>query len=299
MRPSVFPWEPFQSYELLDSGAGRKLERFGALVLDRPDPQALWRPRLDDWSQAHLVFVRESDRGGRFEARRRLPEGTTAEGWTVDVAPRGVSGVRALLRPTPFKHVGLFPEQAPNWARVAGSRSSFGGSAALLNLFGYTGVASICAARAGFAVTHVDASKASLDWCAENRRASGLDDDAVRMVHDDALVFARRELRRGNRYEVVLLDPPHFGRGPKGQRWQLEDDLVELLDVVRELLADRCLLVLSTYAVGHSPLAFLNLLATFEGGRADVGELAVPESGDGGRLLPCGFCARFERGLGT
>lgn len=302
MRPHVLAAPPFPEHELLDSGGGEKLERFGALVLRRPDPQALWRKRLGDaeWERADLSFVRESDRGGRWEARAGAhPSARVAEPrW-----PVRFGGATFVLRPTPFKHVGIFPEQAANWGlferfgRPEGARRP-----ALLNLFGYTGAASVLAARAGWRVTHVDASRLSLAWLRENLAASELAEDAVRVALDDALSFARRELRRGARYEAVLLDPPHHGRGPKGERWQLEEGLAPLVETAARLVAERSFLALSTYAVGISPLALANLLEDqreLADGASEVGELALRESGDArsARLLPAGFCARWARGL--
>ena len=295
MRPGVFPARQLAGHALLDSGAGEKLERFGEVLLRRPDPQALWTRRLgeDAWARADLVFVRESDRGGRWEARdgaHRLARGRDP-GW-----PVRFGDATFLVRPTPFKHVGLFPEQAANWELVARARESFGDRPRLLNLFGYTGAASVLAAQQGYQVTHVDASKASLAWARDNAAASGLAEDAWRVVLDDALAFARREARRGARYEVVLMDPPHHGRGPKGERWQFEDDAAALVAAARELLAERALAVLSTYAIGTSPLAIANLLAELGDGELEAGELAIPEA-DGARSLPAGFCARWSRGL--
>lgn len=295
VRPAVFPHPAFADHELVDSGAGEKLERFGGVLLRRPDPQALWsRSRPDgEWLRADLVFVRESDRGGRWEpradahpaARARPPE------WRV-----AYDGATFLVRPTPFKHVGLFPEQAANWELLARVRPALGERPRLLNLFGYTGAASVLAARQGYQVTHVDASKASLAWARDNAAASGLAADALRVVLDDALAFARREARRGARYEVVLMDPPHHGRGPKGETWQFEDDAASLVAAARELSAERALVVLSTYAIGTSPLAIGNLLAELGEGELEAGELAIPEAG-GARSLPAGFCARWSRGL--
>lgn len=293
--PATFAVEPLADVELLDSGNGEKLERFGPKVLRRPDPQALWRPRLDaaQWERADLTFVRESDRGGRFEDRR----GRTVRDleWTIDVL-----GARCLIRPTPFKHVGLFPEQASNWRAIERWRQAGAGAdPELLNLFGYSGVASVLAAQNGYRVTHVDASKAAIAWTRDNARASGLPDNALRVVCEDALRFAEREVRRGRRYQAILLDPPAFGRGPKGERWQLEQGLAPLLEAVRALADERCLVVLSAYAVGFSPLAFLNLFAELEGDTVSAGELALRESERGSlprRLLPCGYCARWQRG---
>jgi 23S rRNA (cytosine1962-C5)-methyltransferase len=202
------------------------------------------------------------------------------------------------VRPTPFKHVGLFPEQAANWDWIRDVRPALGEERPrLLNLFGYTATASIVAAQAGFEVTHVDASKTSLAWAKENARASGLADDALRIVLDDALAYARREARRRSVYHAILLDPPHYGRGPKGETWRFEEHVAPLLAACRELLAPRGVVALSSYAIGTSALALANLLGEFSGGAVEAGELALPESGARPRSLPCGFCARFARGL--
>jgi 23S rRNA (cytosine1962-C5)-methyltransferase len=296
MRPSVFPPKPFADYELVDSGGAEKLERFGPHVLRRPDPQALWTRRRDEaeWESAHFTFVRESDRGGRWQPRAGVSPGLLRQGWPVRY---GLATF--VIRPTPFKHVGLFPEQAINWDWVATARTGFESARPrLLNLFGYTGAASVLAAQAGYEVTHVDASKSSLSWTRENAESSGLAADALRIVLDDALVFVRREVRRQARYDVVLMDPPHYGRGPKGEKWQFEDDISALVESVRELVLERSLVVLSSYAIGISPLALENLLGELGPGELEAGELALLET-DGARALPAGFCARWSRGLVT
>lgn len=319
MRPAVFDHPPFPDHALLDSGEGEKLERFGEVVLARPDPQALWRRRLPEeaWRGADLTFVRESDRGGRWEARRGAHAAARGQDpqWSV-----GFDDGTFLVRPTPFKHVGIFPEQAANWLWVrsrvglfpgrgnggsAGGRN--GGSAGeqprLLNLFGYTGAASALAAQAGYRVTHVDASKTSLAWARENFAASGLPDDAIRVVLEDARSFARREARRGNRYEGILVDPPHYGRGPKGETWRFEEDVAALLTICGELLAERAFLVVSAYAIGFLPTAFVNLLRDLglgQGTTLEAGELGIPEEPVDGaptRVLSGGMCARWSRGL--
>ncbi|MGD2019007.1 MAG: RsmD family RNA methyltransferase [Planctomycetota bacterium] len=299
MKPSVFEAPPLEGHALLDSGGGEKLERFGPVVLRRPDPQALWRRRLDDarWAAADLTFVRESDRGGRWEARPGAPDEARGEhpAWTIRQGE-----ARLLIRPTPFKHVGLFPEQAANWALVERLGEELEGRPLrLLNLFGYSGAASVLAARAGWEVTHVDASKASITWAVDNAEASGLGRSGMRVVCEDALRFARREVRRGSTYDVVLMDPPHYGRGPKGEVWRLEEHLAELVEVAGQLANPAALVVLSTYAVGHSPLALQNLFGDLDGGSVQAGELAIPEApaGEGApRRLPAGFCARWARG---
>ncbi len=300
MRPAFFEHPAFADYALLDSGEGEKLERFGEVVLVRPDPQALWRRRLDEsaWRAAHLTFVRESDRGGRWEAVPDAP--AVARGkepsWTVRF-----DDATFVIRPTPFKHVGLFPEQATNWRWMRAACERLGPDPPkLLNLFGYTGAASVLGARAGYRATHVDASKTSIAWARENVRASGLPDDAVRVLLEDARTFVAREARRGNRYEGILIDPPHYGRGPKGEKWQFEENIAELFDGCCKLLAERSFLCLSTYAIGFLPTAFTNMLQELEGGTVEAGELVLPEEDRpdaAGRLLSCGVCARWSRGL--
>jgi 23S rRNA (cytosine1962-C5)-methyltransferase len=291
--PAVYPHDPIEGYELLDCGGSEKLERVGGWVLRRPDPQAMWRRSLPDeaWAAADLVFVRESDRGGRWESgRREVPDH-----W--ELAHRGA---RLIVRPTPFKHIGLFPEQSSNWAWTAERLAELkvGGAderPPLLNLFAYTGAATVLATLAGGFVTHVDASRPAMRWARENAERSGLPGDAVRWIEDDAVAFVARERRRGRRYRGILLDPPPYGRGPDGEKWQFEDQIAALLDDCRELLAEGpAFLVLSCYAVGTSPLAFQNLLGDLGLGRVDAGELAIPQA-DGARSLPAGLCGRWRR----
>ncbi len=305
VHPLYFEPPPLKAYALLDSGGSEKLERFGSVVLRRPDPQALWRKRLPEtrWQAADLAFVRESDRGGRWEASpgaAREARGVEPA-WSVDLG-----SARVLVRPTPFKHVGLFPEQGSNWAAIEAVRAELGEGGddgeppRLLNLFGYTGAASVLAARAGWSVTHVDASKAAISWAVDNAEASGLGRKGLRVVCEDALRFARREQRRGSRYAAILLDPPHYGRGPKGEVWRLEDHLAEIVEVAGDLADDRAIIILSTYAVGYSPLAFVNLFQDLGSGSTLAGELVLSEEpagpDDRPRLLPAGFCARWARG---
>jgi 23S rRNA (cytosine1962-C5)-methyltransferase len=296
--PTIFPCVPIEGYTLLDCGEGEKLERVGPWVLRRPDPQAMWKPARGpgEWESADLRFVRESDRGGRWELGARLPE--MPESW--ELAHRGA---RFIVKPTPFKHIGLFPEQATNWAwtteRLAALGARPDGAAAerpaVLNLFAYTGAATVMATLAGGFVTHVDASRPALRWARENAAASGLPADAVRWIEDDAVTFVRREQRRGKRYRGILLDPPPYGRGPEAQTWLFEERIAALLDDCRSLLEDGgAFLVLSCYAVGTSPLAFLNLLGDLGAGAIEAGELAIPQEGSS-RLLPAGLCGRWFR----
>ena len=293
MDPVFFEPVAFDDHELIDSGAGEKLERYGELLLARPDPQALWKRRAPErWASADLVFVRESDRGGRWEGNERALS-LSKSGWPVRFRE-----ARFQVRPTPFKHVGLFPEQAANWLWMKEGLAACGERPRLLNLFAYSGAASVLAARWGSEVVHVDASRTALQWTRENVVLSGLSESDVKLVLDDAHAYVRREVRRGARYAGILVDPPHYGRGPKGEKWQLETHLAPLIESCGALLAERAFLILSCYAVGYSPLALVNLLDELEGGRVEAGELVLSESGAGGRLLPCGFAARWTRGLG-
>ncbi|MFT4539725.1 MAG: 23S rRNA (cytosine1962-C5)-methyltransferase [Planctomycetota bacterium] len=309
VEPAYFDPVPLRTYALLDSGHGEKLERFGDMTLRRPDPQALWRPRLPEsqWDKADASFERDPDsggRGGRWRPHVKAPRAMRGERpeWRIDIL-----GGTFWIRPAAFKHVGLFPEQATNWRYLQLLRKEFGASPPrLLNLFGYSGAASVLAAQAGYEVTHVDASKQAIRWAAENAEASGLPQRSMRVLCDDALGFVQREGRRKSRYDVILLDPPHFGRGPKGEKWQLEDGLAPLLESVRAIVSERALVILSTYAVGYSPLAFRNLFTDWGTGEVAVGELVLRErehtGGDGAgsvapRLLPAGFCARWGREL--
>lgn len=300
MQPAKFIHPEFPDYSLLDSGEGEKLERLGSVVMRRPDPQALWPRRMSPqtWREADLNFVRESDRGGRWEAGGDAPQEARGKEPEWEICWREA---RIIVRPTPFKHVGVFPEQAANWEWLRELKGSFGVERPkLLNLFGYSGVASVVAAQAGYEVTHVDASRTSLNWAGENAARSGLGERPWRVLLEDAPTFAAREERRGSQYNVVLLDPPRHGRGPSGETWDLSAGLAPLLASLSGVLAERAGVCLSTYAVGLSPLSLVGALSVLGEGEVTAGELALPEEGEGEgapRLLPAGFCARFTRGL--
>lgn len=284
----------FPDYALLDSGDGRKLERFGRVTVDRPEPQALWRPSLDPgtWLGADAVFKAgkddEEEASGRWRRSSAVP----------DTWPVRVLDVTVLCRLTGFRHLGLFPEQLPHWAwmleRVRSVREE---RPRLLNLFAYTGVASLLAARAGAEVTHLDASKKAIAWAKENQAASKLGDSAIRWILDDARKFAAREVRRGRTYHVVLVDPPKFGRGPEGEVWDVFSHLPALLRDCTALLAPRrSALVLTTYAIRASALAIDGLAREClagRGGTLESGELAVREE-SGGRLLPTSMFTRWS-----
>jgi len=299
--------EPWTDYELLDSGDGEKLERFGAITLVRPETQALWSKRRPElWAGAHATFQSNEGKGvwrmNNAQVRPAKFSGLTcAEGWELSRGP-----IRFSAKLTSFKHVGVFPEQEPNWVwikdRVKGfvvnPTSDVGFTKPhILNLFGYTGIASIVAAQAGAKVTHVDASKQSLDWAHENAKLTGLPEDAVRWIPDDALAFAKREARRGVKYDGIILDPPAFGRGPKGEVWHIERDLPALLEVLKELLAETpgAFFLMSGYAAGYSAYAFAQLVeGVFGPVEGESGELHIRESGSD-RVVPSGIYCRFVR----
>lgn len=259
-------------YELLDSGGRMKLERFGEVVLARPETQALWekkRPQL--WEKANATFFMREGKGV-WNNRNAPKEWKIAWGSAV-----------ATLRLTNFKHVGIFPEQAANWEWLQGEVNKRE-NPRVLNLFGYTGLASIVAAQAGALVTHLDASKTTLDWANENREASGLERDAIRWIFDDTLTFVRREVKRGNTYDGIVLDPPAFGRGGKGEVWHIETDLPKLLNECAKLLTPDGFLLLNGYAAGYTPTSFRQLLESHFPNRTPAsGELFV-ENADGTRI---------------
>lgn len=266
----------FPDYALLDSGNGRKLERFGKYTFDRPEPQAIWSPKLppETWQTANAAFKAEKSdeesEGGRWQIAKPLPET-----WPLDVM-----GVTALCRLMSFRHLGIFPEQLPHWQWMAERIASVRGERPrVLNLFAYTGAASLIAARLGAEVTHVDASKKAIQWAKENQAASKLTDAPIRWILDDARKFVAREVRRGKTYHVILVDPPKFGRGPDGEVWDLFTHLAPTLKDCAALLDPKqASMVLTVYAIRASALAFDQLMRETlagRGGRYDTGELAI------------------------
>jgi len=295
---SLLVTEPWDDFALLDSGGGRKLERYGPYRFIRPEPQALWAPAQSEW-QADGEFIGGSDEdgGGRWQLADRVPPR-----WTL---ARGA--VRFHAANTPFRHLGFFPDMAAQWdfmrprvlprvMREGDARRSF------LNVFGYTGVASLIAAEAGAQVTHVDASKKAVAAARENAALSGLTQAPVRWLIDDALKFLRREVRRGNRYHGLMLDPPKYGRGPEGEVWSLERDLPELVHLARQLVTDDGFVILTVYAIRMSAIALGEMLAaefTGLGGTVEAGDMAIREAGFAGeagrgRLLPTAIFARWS-----
>jgi 23S rRNA (cytosine1962-C5)-methyltransferase len=287
VTPSTLVGEPWADYGLVDSGNGRKLERYGRYRFIRPEPQALWAPAADSW-EADGEFVPGSDEegGGRWEFSRPVPR----EGWEL-----GWEEVRFRAQATPFRHLAFFPDMAPQWAWM---RVRLGEGTEALNLFGYTGVGTLAMAAAGARLVHVDASKKSVEAGKENAALSGMSDRPIRWLVEDAGKFAAREVRRGRRYDGIILDPPKYGRGPNGEVWKLEEGLPGLIADCRRLLdADSRFLVLTVYAVRMSALAIGALLEqalSDLGGRIECGDMAVREEARG-LLLPTAIFARWSR----
>lgn len=287
-QPLVMTCTGWDSYRLRDSGAGRKWESFGPHAFIRPEPQALWQPRAADWPAAgEFIPGSDEDGGGRWQFVQPLPE----DGWEL-----AWDDVRFTAKPTPFRHLQFFPDMAPVWDWM---RAQLDGltEAETLNLFGYTGLGSLALSRHG-KVTHVDASKKSVAQARENAHASGMEDRPIRWLVDDAAKFTAREVRRGRRYDGIILDPPKFGRGPDGEVWRLEEHLPGLIaDCARLLDGDSRFLFLTVYAVRMSSLAIAGLLEEALGalpGQIEHGDLAVREEDVGGRLLPTAIFARWS-----
>ncbi|MBA2125370.1 SAM-dependent methyltransferase [Hyphomicrobium methylovorum] len=281
----------FADYVLLDCGSGRKLERFGSVIVDRPEAQALWQPRLPkkEWMKAHAAFSAsgEDDEKGKWRVDKPVP----------DQWPVKIGGLTVLCRLSGLWHLGLFPEQDPHWRwikeRLATSKSK---PPRVLNLFGYTGAASLIAAQHGAEVTHVDASKKAVQWGKDNQTASGLNAAKIRWLVDDAAKFAAREVRRGKTYDVILVDPPKFGRGPDGEVWDLFANLPALLGDLAKLLAPGAAMVLTVYAIRASALAFDQLMREAladKGGTFESGELAL--RAQSGLFLPTSLFVRWRQ----
>ena len=280
--------EFWKDYCLIDSGDGEKLERWGDWILARPDPQALW-PRITPqaWETAHAWYERSSRGGGRWHTRARLP----AE-WEI-----GYRDLRFIVRPTDFKHTGLFPEQAVNWDWLRETIGNAGRDLSILNLFAYTGAATTAAAFMGAEVCHVDAAKGMVRWAERNLEQNGLRDRRVRLICDDVLAFVLREGRRGRKYDAIIIDPPSYGRGSRGEVWKLARDLPVLLDACRAVLSDRaCFVQVNGYTAGYASAVYGNLLRTIiapgRGGRIESDEIGLA-AGASGLVLPCGVFARW------
>ncbi len=286
----------WKEYQLLDCGEGMKQERWGPHTLVRPDPQIVWprhgKPPGARWEAWDGYYHRSDTGGGKWEFNRPLPEH-----WTIRYESLGLS---FKIRPTGFKHTGLFPEQAANWewcSELIRKARAEGREVSVLNLFGYTGAASCAAAKAGAQVCHVDAAEGMVKWCKENAALSGLSDAPIRYIVDDCLKFVNREQRRGRSYDAIIMDPPTYGRGSSGEMWKLEDSLWQLLAACGQILSQKPLFfLLNAYTARLSPTVAGNLLVELmaeRGGTIEAGEIGLPIRADG-KVLPCGIFARWS-----
>lgn len=286
----------WNDYEVLDTSAGEKLERWGDYILVRPDPQVIWNTphKVREWKQKNGHYHRSNKGGGQWEFFD-LPEQ-----WEISYG-----NLKFHLKPFHFKHTGLFPEQAVNWEwsgnliREAKKKNP-GKEIKVLNLFAYTGGATVACADAGAAVTHVDASKGMVTWAKENAAASGLANAPIRYLVDDCVKFVEREIRRGNHYDAIIMDPPSYGRGPKGEIWKIEEKIFPLVQLCTKVLADRPLFFLiNSYTTGLQPAVLsymLNLeLKSCFGGTVEADEIGLPVRGKQGLVLPCGASGRWSR----
>lgn len=277
-------------YRLIDTKDGERLERWGDVILIRPDPQVIWQtaPLTDLWDRADAHYYRSKSGGGQWEYRRKLPES-----WEIRWRE-----LRFIVRPTGFKHTGLFPEQAVNWEWMTDKIRNAGRPVRVLNLFAYTGGATLACAAAGAEVCHVDAAKGMVQWARENAAQSGLTEKPVRWIVDDCGKFIRREARRGKKYDAIIMDPPSYGRGPNGEIWKLEDSIYGLAEACREVLSDDPLFfLLNSYTTGLSPsvMGYLlqSLLVPEYGGTVSADEIGLPVE-LAKAVLPCGATAIWE-----
>ena len=281
----------FDDYELIDADAGERLERWGNIILIRPDPQIIWSGDRKNplWKNAHAVYHRSGSGGGYWETLKKVPDV-----WSIKYG-----GLTFRLKPMGFKHTGLFPEQAVNWSLAERLIKAEDRPLSVLNLFAYTGAASLACLKAGAKVTHVDASKGMVQWAKENAAASGLENAPVRWLVDDCLKFVKREIRRGNKYDAIIMDPPSYGRGPNGEVWKLEQQLTELLSETGRLLSDNAVFFfLNSYTGGLSPTILNYMVSRYvsknKGGRVYTDEIGLYIT-DKGISLPAGNTTIWTR----
>ena len=280
--------DKWQDFELIDCSKGEKLERWGRFYLVRPDPQAIWdTPRSDArWNMRDARYRRSQTGGGAWD------KGGLPASWKINYGELTFN-----VKPMNFKHTGLFPEQAVNWDWFGNKIRNAGRPVKVLNLFAYTGGATLAAAAAGASVTHVDASKGMVTWAKENAVASGLGDAPIRWLVDDCVKFVEREIRRGNHYDAIIMDPPSYGRGPKGEIWKIEDCIHDLIKLCTKILSDEPLFFLiNSYTTGLAPAVLTYMLSTELkkfGGHVDSQEIGLPVSSNG-LVLPCGASGRWE-----
>ena len=281
--------DKWKDYELLDCSSGQRLERWGDVILIRPDPQVIWKTEKTHplWYKAHAVYNRSSSGGGKWDIRRKIPDA-----WKIKYGD-----LSFMVKPMGFKHTGVFPEQAVNWDMTAEIIRKERRPLRVLNLFAYTGAATISALNAGAHVTHVDASKGMVAWAKENAKVRGLADAPIRWIVDDCAKFVEREIRRGKTYDAIIMDPPSYGRGPGGEVWKLEDNLFPFVKLCSQVLSDKPLFVIiNSYTTGLAPSVLgymLHLLVAEKyGGRVTWDELGLPVT-ETGLALPCGATGRW------
>lgn len=288
MNPIYTP-KNWSEYELLDSGNEAKLERFNQYIFVRPEPKAIWKPTLplSAWQNIHAEYMRSTTGGGNWVAKKSLPSD-----WNIQW-----NQLRFILRPTGFKHIGIFPEQAPLWEWIIGKIQNAGRPIKVLNLFAYTGGSTIAAASAGASVTHLDSSKDVVTWAHENAIASGLGEKPIRWIEDDAMTFVKREIKRGNKYDAIIMDPPKFGRGSRGEVWKIQENLPHLFELCSSLLSDNPLFfMMVTYTTEYSSQVYANLLAqTMEKykGNTEAGEIGLQQSSNN-FVLPLSVFTRWS-----
>ena len=282
--------DQWEDYEVLDTSSGEKLERWGDYLLVRPDPQVRWDTPKNNpgWKKKNGHYHRSSKGGGEWEFFR-LPQE-----WDIRY-----KDLTFHLKPFSFKHTGLFPEQAVNWVWFSGLIRNAGRPLKLMNLFAYTGGATLAAAKAGAQVTHVDASKGMVSWAKENALSSGLGNAPVRWLVDDCVKFVEREIRRGNKYDAIIMDPPSYGRGPKGEIWKMEDGIFRLIQLTAQILSEHAVFYLiNSYTTGLQPAVLSYMLHTVIaqdfGGSVTADEIGLPVT-DSGLVLPCGASCRWQR----
>lgn len=281
----------WKDYELLDCSSGERLERWGNVTLIRPDPQVIWKTpkKHPAWRRADAVYHRSSSGGGNWEIKNKIPSF-----WSI-----GYGDLNFNVKTMGFKHTGIFPEQAVNWDYTAKLIKNAGRPVKVLNLFAYTGGATVACLKAGAEVVHVDASKGMVQWAKENAVASGVADRKVRWIVDDCVKFVQREIRRGNKYDIIIMDPPSYGRGPGGEIWKLENEVYSFVELCSQVLSDNPIMMLiNSYTTGLSPAVMQYILGALIkpkfGGVAESDEIGLPVT-QTGMILPCGASAIWHK----
>lgn len=292
----------WKDYEVLDSSQGEKLERWGRYILLRPDPQVIWNTKKSapEWKKLNGHYHRSKKGGGEWEFFD-LPQEWQIHYQLPDTGIAGTDKLTFNLKPFAFKHTGLFPEQAANWDwmfNIISDEVKKGREIKVLNMFAYTGGATLAAAAAGAKVTHVDASKGMVTWAKENARSSGLEEAPIRWLIDDCMKFVEREIRRGNKYHAIIMDPPSYGRGPKGELWKLEECIYDLIEKTNQILADDAIYYLiNMYTTGLSPAVMSYMVSSIicesHGGKVEAEDIGLPVR-ENGLLLPCGSSCRWS-----